>query len=49
MTFGIDAFNITNEGTGLSYLLRADATNGGNLDDNISPRIFRVGVRLSWK
>ncbi len=49
MTFGIDAFNITNEGTGLSYLLRADATNGGNLDDNISPRIFRLGVRLSWK
>jgi hypothetical protein len=49
MTFGIDAFNITNEGTGLAYLLRNGPTNAGNLDDNISPRIFRMGVRLSWK
>lgn len=49
MTFGIDVFNLTNEGTGLSYLLDAAATNAGNLDDNISPRIYRFGVRLNWK
>ena len=49
MTFGIDMFNLTNEGTGLSYLLNTAATNAGNLDDNISPRIYRLGVRLNWK
>ena len=49
MTFGIDLFNLTNEGTGLAYLLDAAGTNAGNLDDNISPRIYRLGVRLSWK
>ena len=49
MTFGIDVFNITNEGTGLAYLLDTSATNAGNLDDNISPRIYRFGVRLNWK
>lgn len=49
MTFGIDVFNITNEGTGLSYLLDTAGTNAGNLDDNISPRIYRLGVRLNWK
>lgn len=49
LTFGIDAFNVTNEGTGLAYLLNTNATNAGNLDDNISPRIYRLGVRLNWK
>ena len=49
MTFGIDVFNLTNEGTGLSYLLNTNGTNAGNLDDNISPRIYRMGVRLNWK
>ncbi len=49
MTFGIDAFNVTNEGTGLAYLLNMTGTNAGNLDDNIAPRIYRLGVRLNWK
>ena len=49
MTFGIDVFNTTNEGTGLAYLLNTRYTNAGNLDDNISPRIYRMGVRLNWK
>ncbi len=49
MTFGIDLFNMTNEGTGLAYLLNTRYTNAGNLDDNISPRIYRMGVRLNWK
>ena len=49
MTFGIDVFNFTNEGTGLAYILNSRGTNAGNLDDNISPRIYRLGVRLSWK
>ena len=49
MTFGIDVFNFTNQGTGLAYLLNTNGTNAGNLDDNISPRIYRFGVRLNWK
>jgi hypothetical protein len=39
----------TNQGTGLAYLLNTNGTNAGNLDDNISPRIYRFGVRLNWK
>ena len=49
MTFGIDMFNVTNEGTGLSYQNRVDVSSAGNLQDNISPRVYRLGVRLSWK
>ncbi len=49
MTFGIDVFNLTNENTGLSYIQRAARSNSGNLDDNVSPRIYRLGVRLAWK
>ena len=49
MTFGVDMFNVTNEGTGLTYLLRVGPTNAGNLGDNVSPRIYRLGVRLNWK
>ncbi len=49
MTFGIDVFNVMNEGTGLAYLLDVSGTNAGNLDDNIAPRIYRLGVRLNWK
>ena len=49
MTFGIDMFNVTNENTGLAYNTRLGVANGGDLADNISPRIYRLGVRLSWK
>ncbi|MEM6701892.1 MAG: hypothetical protein AAF690_04265, partial [Acidobacteriota bacterium] len=48
-TFGIDAFNITNEGTELSRVREANTSNVGFLNDNISPRIYRLGVRLGWK
>lgn len=49
LTFGIDIFNLTNEGTGLSYNDRVDISSGGNLADNIAPRIYRLGVRLTWR
>ena len=49
LTFGIDIFNLTNQGTGLSYLQRVDLASGGNLADNIAPRIYRMSVRLSWR
>ena len=49
LTFGIDIFNATNEGTGLSYNDRVGVSNAGNLADNIAPRIYRLGVRLNWR
>ncbi|MEM6702502.1 MAG: TonB-dependent receptor plug domain-containing protein, partial [Acidobacteriota bacterium] len=48
-TFGIDAFNITNEGTELSRIRDISATRAFFLNDNVSPRIYRLGVRLGWK
>ncbi|HVS08589.1 MAG TPA: hypothetical protein VMS76_01850, partial [Planctomycetota bacterium] len=53
LTFGIDVFNVTNEGTGLYYRANCGSTNVastcGHLADNISPRIYRLGLRLGWK
>ncbi len=49
LTFGIDVFNLTNEGTALSWLQFAGATNAGNLDDHIAPRVYRLSVRMSWR
>ncbi len=49
MTFGIDAFNITNEGTDLSRGRELTTTTAYWLYDNVSPRIYRLSVRLSWR
>ncbi len=49
LTFGIDIFNLTNQGTGLSYNDRVGVSSAGNLADNIAPRIYRLGVRLNWR
>jgi hypothetical protein len=49
-TFGIDVFNVTNEGTELSRLRNLGIpTTVFSLNDNVSPRIYRLGVRLGWK
>ena len=48
-TFGIDVFNVTNEGTELSRLRDVTSANTFFLNDNVSPRIYRLGVRLGWK
>ncbi len=49
LTFGIDIFNVTNRGTALSWVDQLGAANAGNLDDHIAPRVYRLGVRLSWR
>ncbi len=49
LTFGIDIFNVTNRGTALSWVDLAGQSNAGNLDDHIAPRVYRLGVRLSWR
>ncbi|HVS16443.1 MAG TPA: TonB-dependent receptor [Thermoanaerobaculia bacterium] len=48
-TFGVDVFNVTNEGTELSRLRSITSGSRFFLNDNISPRIYRLGVRLGWK
>ena len=48
-TFGLDAFNITNEGTELSRIRDLSSSRAFFLNDNVSPRIYRLGVRLGWK
>ena len=48
-TFGLDAFNITNEGTELSRIREVNLSRAFFLNDNVSPRIYRLGVRLGWK
>jgi len=49
LTFGIDAFNVFSD----NYVLRRDlALNGARpdyLNETLSPRIYRLGVRLSWR
>ena len=48
-SFGVDVFNVTNEGTELSRLRNLASGNRYFLNDNVSPRIYRLGVRLGWK
>ncbi len=49
MTFGIDVFNVTNVGTEMSRQRQLDISSADWLQDNVSPRIYRLGVRLAWK
>ena len=49
VTIGIDAFNLTNEGTILQrrHQLGIGATD--NVSEVLSPRIFRLGARFSFR
>jgi len=49
LTFGIDLFNATNNNDGLGYQVRTNTGNAGFLLSNVSPRIWRLGVRLNWR
>lgn len=49
LTLGLDAFNVTNDNTGLSYQANVGTTAAGYILDNVSPRIYRLGVRIGWK
>jgi len=48
-TFSIDAFNIFNDGYVMQRETQINAGNGDFLEETLSPRIYRLGVRLSWK
>jgi hypothetical protein len=48
-TFSIDAFNIFNQGYVLSRALNLAAGNADWIGETLSPRIWRLGVRLNWR
>ncbi|MCM2268848.1 MAG: TonB-dependent receptor [Thermoanaerobaculia bacterium] len=47
LTVGVDVFNALNEGTVLQTEAFADSTNANFVREVLSPRIFRVGARIS--
>ena len=49
LTFGVDVFNATNEGTELSRMDDLSARSAFWLLDNVSPRIYRLSTRIAWK
>jgi outer membrane receptor protein involved in Fe transport len=49
LTFGIDAFNIFNENYVLGRDLQLNGARPDYLNRTLSPRIYRLSVRLSWR
>jgi len=48
-TVGIDCFNLFNESTVLQRRLRLNLANSDYIFETLSPRVFRVGVRLNFR
>jgi hypothetical protein len=48
-TFSLDAFNIFDETTVLQRERNLRLGSGDNLRETLSPRIYRFGVRMSWR
>jgi len=49
LTFSIDAFNLFNQGYVLNRYTNLSAGNAEWIQETLSPRIWRLGVRLSWR
>jgi hypothetical protein len=49
LTFSVDGFNILNSGAVLDRSWNLGAPNGDWVLETISPRIWRLGVRLNWR
>jgi len=49
MTLGVDCFNVTNEGYVLQRNGRLNRANSNWAVETLSPRIFRLGARLSFR
>jgi hypothetical protein len=50
LTFSIDGFNLLNDALVLSRASRnLNAGSAGWLNETLAPRIWRLGVRLSWR
>jgi len=48
-TFGLDIFNALNERTVLAREPTLTGSSGDNIQDVLSARIYRMGVRISWR
>ncbi len=48
-TFSIEGFNVFNENYVLQRERRMDGSRADFLDETLSPRIWRLGVRLNWR
>ncbi len=49
LTFGIDAFNVFDQHPVLRRDLRLNGARPDYLNETLSPRVYRLGVRLSWR
>ena len=49
LTFSLDGFNIFNSGAVLSRFSNLGAGNAQWVRETVSPRIWRLGVRLNWR
>jgi hypothetical protein len=49
LTFSIDGFNIFNEGYVMRRYINLAAGNANWVRETLSPRIWRLGVRLNWR
>ena len=49
LTFGLDLFNALNEATVLSREITLNRGTADWAQDVISPRIWKLGVRVSWR
>ncbi|MEA3276282.1 MAG: hypothetical protein U9Q81_13535, partial [Pseudomonadota bacterium] len=49
LTFSIDAFNVFNENYVLRRSLRLNGPRPDYLNETLAPRIWRLGVRLTWR
>ena len=49
LTFSLDGFNIFNEGYVMRRYLNVAAGNANWVRETLSPRIWRLGVRLNWR
>ncbi len=49
LTFGVDLFNVLNRGTVLSRETTLSFGTGDYVLETLAPRIWKLGVRLSWR
>ena len=49
MTLGIDCFNVMNRATVLQRQGRLNSNNGNFVQEIVSPRLFRLGAKISFR
>ena len=49
MTLSLDGFNMLDESYVLQRLRNLSSGSADNLQETLSPRVYRLGVRLNWR